>query len=53
MKTKTIFEKTRWVFTFKYNLDGMIDRYKIRLIAKGFTQAYGVVYFELRIVNSG
>ena len=26
-----------WIFTVKYRLDGIIDRYKARLIAKGFT----------------
>ena len=27
----------RWVFTIKYNFDGAIERYKVRLVAKGYT----------------
>ncbi|KAL0458329.1 UNVERIFIED_CONTAM: Retrovirus-related Pol polyprotein from transposon RE1, partial [Sesamum latifolium] len=37
---------SRWVFTLKYQADGSIDRYKARLVANGFTQTYGVDYFE-------
>ncbi|KAK4381917.1 Retrovirus-related Pol polyprotein from transposon RE1 [Sesamum angolense] len=36
----------RWVFTLKYQADGSIHRYKAHLVAKGFTQTYGVNYFE-------
>lgn len=35
-----------WVFTLKYSPDGTISRYKARLVVKGFTQSYGVDYFE-------
>ena len=34
------------MFTLKYKVDGTLDRHKVRLIAKGFTQTYGVDYFE-------
>ena len=36
----------RWVYTIKYLVDGTIKRYKARLVAQGYTQTYGVDYFE-------
>ncbi|BBG93107.1 hypothetical protein Prudu_001019 [Prunus dulcis] len=36
----------RWVFTLKHKVDGSIDRYKARLVAKWCTQTYGVDYLE-------
>ena len=36
----------RWVYTLKYRLDGSVDRYKARLVAKRYTQTNGVDYFE-------
>ncbi|KAL0440316.1 UNVERIFIED_CONTAM: Retrovirus-related Pol polyprotein from transposon RE2 [Sesamum latifolium] len=35
-----------WVFTLKFQADGTLDRYKAHLIGNGFTQTYGVYYFE-------
>lgn len=32
----------KWVFTTKHNPNGSIQRKKARLIAKGYTQAYGI-----------
>lgn len=37
----------RWVFTFKYNSEGSISRFKARLIVKGFTQSYENYYAEM------
>ena len=34
----------RWVFTIKYHPDGSIDKYKARIVAKGFHQQQGIDY---------
>ena len=36
----------RWVFMVKYYSNGAIQRYKSRLVAKGYIQTYGVDYKE-------
>jgi hypothetical protein len=36
---------SKWVFRIKHKADGTIDKYKARLLARGFTQIYGVDYF--------
>jgi hypothetical protein len=35
-----------WVFTIKYTLTGLIDRYKARLVAQGFSQVLKDDYLE-------
>ena len=50
----TVMEKPRdkelasckWVFTPKYMADGTLDKLKARLVARGFTQTYGLDYQE-------
>lgn len=44
-KNETIVDN-KWVFKIKKNPDDSVDRYKARLVARGFTQEYGVNYFE-------
>ena len=34
------------VFTIKHKADGSVERYKSRLVIKGFTQTYGIDYQE-------
>ena len=37
----------KWVFTIKHKADGTIERYKARLMAKDYSQSYGVDYQEM------
>ena len=36
----------KWVFSIKHKADGTVERYKVRLVAKGYTQTYEVDYQE-------
>lgn len=38
--------QNKWVLKVKYKTDGSLDKYKERLVTKGFQQTPGVDYFE-------
>jgi hypothetical protein len=35
---------SKWLFKYKFNVDGSIDKYKVRLVAKGYSQKEGIDY---------
>ncbi len=36
----------KWVFKIKHGVDGEVEHYKARLVARGFTQTFGMDYNE-------
>lgn len=38
--------RCKWVFMVKYKANGTQDRYKAKLVTKGYTQIYGMNYQE-------
>jgi hypothetical protein len=36
----------KWVFKVKKKVDGSVDWYKVRLVAKGFKQQDGIDYYD-------
>ena len=39
--------KNKWVFRIKKDVAGKVEQYKARLITKGFTQVFGVDYYDM------
>ncbi|CAL1401782.1 unnamed protein product [Linum trigynum] len=36
----------KWVFRVKYHPDGSVERFKVRLVANGYNQVYGIDYCD-------
>ena len=36
----------KWVYKTKYNIDGLVNRYKARLLANAYAQTHGIDYDE-------
>lgn len=41
----------KWVYRTKLNLDGSINKYKAKLVAKGYTQMFGVDFQKLLLLS--
>lgn len=37
----------KWIFTIKHMVDGSVERFRARLVAKSFTQSYRINYQEI------
>jgi hypothetical protein len=35
---------SKWIYKIKHAIDGSVDKYKMRYLARGFSQTKGVVY---------
>lgn len=37
---------SKWIFRIKYNVEETVNRYKVRLVAKGYGQLSGIDYHD-------
>ena len=37
----------KWVYKIKHGPDGSVERYKVRLVAKGYSQIEGIDYLDI------
>ena len=44
--TNVVVVGCRWIYTLNFHPDGSVNLYKVRLVAKGYTQTYDINYFE-------
>lgn len=43
---RKVTSRLQWVFIIKYQSNGIVERYKAQLFAKGYIQSYGIDYQE-------
>lgn len=39
--------RVKWIYKIKLKENGKVDKYKAKLMAKGYLQEYGVDYYEV------